>query len=191
MQSKLSLTFGVLALQALFMGSVTAAPKGVPSSVINLESTAHQLSEVYAREIPRDRRGQPSRDGERLLRAIRALDSSSHNLRSNTEDRRGFRQAQLDVSSVRLNVSQVVEASRQVRLGDRMRGLIQRARQQSSDVEAQKYAIYDRASRRGDSYDSRGRDDHHGHDHDRDDRGRDRDNDRPRLPGALGKIFGN
>jgi len=194
MQSKTSQilrgTLGALVLQTLFIGSAPASPSsGVPNSLVSLDSTAHQLVDTYQREVPRDRRGNISKDGSRLLQAMRNLENASHALKVTTDERRGYRQAQQDLSSLRLSANLTAEYARGVRLSERTRGLLGRTRVLVSDVESQRNVIYARASNKRDRYDDN---DHRGHDHDHDDnRGRDndRDRDRNRLPGVLGKLF--
>ena len=192
MQRKFSLTLrgtlGALVLQTIMLGSASAAPQGVPSSLVNLDATAHQLVDSYQREVPRDRRGNASKDGARLLQALRNFENASHALKTTTEQRSGYRQAQQDMSSLRLAANLAADATRGVRVSDRTRSLLSRARSQVSDVENQRNVIYARAENKRDRYDNGGGRDNHDHDHGND-RDRDRDRDRNKLPGVLGKLF--
>ena len=174
----------VAALMLQVVSVASAQSRGsnnVPSSVLRLDSAAHELVDSYQRSLRKDYHKHSSyRAEKRFLDAAKAVEGRAHALRENVDARRGSERVAQDISSLRRAYSYLNDSARGVRLSDRVRADLYRVRSAVSDVENDRRAIYAMSTP------GRGRDHHHDHDHDHR-----RDDDRPRLPGILGKIFGN
>ncbi|TLD68583.1 hypothetical protein FEM03_21940 [Phragmitibacter flavus] len=176
---------GALLVQAVSLVSAEARPGDrTPSSVVRLDAAAHQLVESYERSLSSHRHKHTSSRSEmRFLQAAKNLESSAHSLRVNVDAERGSRRAQEDVAMLRRSYSSLSDALSNVRLSERVRNDFYTVRSLVKQVDQERDRIYAAASPR------RGHDRHdHDHDHRHDDRKKD---DRPRLPGVLGRIFGN
>lgn len=169
---------GVLTFQFISLVSADARPNDrhknkVPSSVVSLDSAAHDLVENYQRGLRSKHAKHQSRSEARFLQAAKNFETNAHNLRSTIESNRGYRRAQNDVTQLRNAYNVLTSAANNVRLNDRARNNYNTVRSLMRDIERNREAIYASA-------------DSSRHNHRHDDRNRDS---RPR-PGVLGRIFG-
>jgi hypothetical protein len=175
---------GALLVQALSLVSAEARPGDrTPSSVVRLDAAAHQLVDSYQRSLESHRHKHTSSRAEaRFLQAAKNLETSAHALRSTVDAERGSRRAQEDLANLRRSYSYLNDAAGELRLSERVRNDYSVVRSLVREIEQNRERIYAAASP--------GRGHNHDH-HDHNDRRRDDDRRGPRLPGVLGRIFGN